>query len=152
IVQLVDNRPSARYAFKHALLRDAAYDSLLRSSRREIHAKVAATLENEWPDLVVGQPELLAYHYSLAGKAEVAVRYWLLGGRRARARSAHVEATVQFQKALECLEALPETPERIATKLEIQLSLGLCFIAVQGYSADETREAFERARSLSTEV
>jgi class 3 adenylate cyclase/tetratricopeptide (TPR) repeat protein len=152
IVQLIDNRPTPRYAFKHALMRDVAYESLLRSNRRDIHARVAATLEKEWPDIVAGQPELLAYHYSLAGKAEFAVRYWLMGGRRARSRSANLEAIAQFQKALECLHFLPETPQRAATELDIQLSLGLCFIAVQGYSADDTRKAFERACILSAQL
>jgi class 3 adenylate cyclase/tetratricopeptide (TPR) repeat protein len=152
IVQLVDDRPPPRYVFKHALVRDAAYETLLVSSRREIHARIASILEQEWPDIVAGQPELLAHHYSLAGKAEFAVRHWLLGGRRARSRSANLEAIVQFQKALEFLRLLPDTPERAATELEIQLSLGLCFIAVLGYSADETRQSFERARNLSADV
>src|SRR5260370_27343 len=99
IQQLIGAKPYDRYMFNHALLRDAAYESLLKSSRRDIHARVASTLEKEWPEIVAGQPELLAYHYSLAANAELAVRYWLLGGRRAHTRSAHLEATVQFQKA-----------------------------------------------------
>jgi class 3 adenylate cyclase/tetratricopeptide (TPR) repeat protein len=152
IVQLIDDRPPPRYVFKHALVRDAAYETLLMSSRREIHARIASILEQEWPDIVAGQPELLAHHYSLAGRAEFAVRHWLVGGRRARSRSANLEAIVQFQKALEFLRLLPDTPEHAATELEIQLSLGLCFIAVLGYSADETRQSFERARSLSVDV
>jgi len=150
IVQLVDTTP-VRYSFKHALLRDAAYESLLRSSRRAIHARIASLLENE-PEVVASQPELLAYHYSLAGKPEPAVRHWLSGGRRARSRSANLEAIVQFEKALEYLGALPETPERISTELEIHLLLGLCFIAVHGYSAESTRKVFERAYTLSAEI
>jgi len=152
IVQQIDKRPPARYMFRHALLRDAAYESLLKTSRREVHARVGAMLEKEWPDTVAAQPELLAYHFSLAGNAECAVRYWLLGGQRARSRSANLEAIGQFQKALEFLEHLPQTPERHATELEIQLSLGLCFVAVRGYSADETRKAFERACHLSAQL
>ena len=152
IVQKIDNEPSARYVFKHALVRDAAYESLLKTTRREIHARVAATIEKEWPEIVAGQPELLAFHYSLAGNAELALRYWLVGGRRARSRSANVEATGQFQKALEFLALLPETRERRETELEIQLSLGLCFVAVRGYSADETRKSFKRARALSAQL
>ena len=152
IVQLVDTRPPRRYAFRHSLLRDVAYELLLRSNRREIHAKIATLLESEWPDIASGQPELLAYHYSCAGKAEHAVRHWILGGRRARSRSAHLEAIVQFKKALECLDSLPRNAERILTELEIQLSLGLCFIAVHGYSTDETKNAFERAYILSAEI
>lgn len=152
IVQQIDNRPPPLYAFKHALLRDAAYESLLKSSRREIHARVAAVIEKECPEILAGQPELLAYHYSLAGNAESALRYWLVGGRRARSRSANLEAAGQFQKALECLALLPETRERCETELEIQLSLGLCLVAVRGYSADDTRKSFERARALSAQL
>lgn len=152
IVHLIDSRPPARYAFKHALLRDAAYESLLKSNRRAIHAKVASLIERESPEIVTAQPELLAYHYNMAGNAEYAMQYWLQGGRRARTRSANVEAAVQFQRALELLEMLPEAPERKALELEIQLSLGLCFIALHGYSADATRKSFERARSLSISV
>jgi class 3 adenylate cyclase/tetratricopeptide (TPR) repeat protein len=152
IIQQIGDRPGTRYTFKHALVRDAAYESLLKSSRREIHARVGSTIEKEWPEIAAAQPELVAYHYSLAGDAEGAVRFWVQGGQRARSRSANIEATVQFQKALELLEGLPETRERAGMELEIQLSLGLCAIAVRGYSADETRKAFERARSLSVEV
>ena len=149
IVQLVDTRSPVRYVFKHSLLRDAAYKSLLRSDRREIHAKIASLLEEEWPEIVAAQPELLAYHYSFAGKTELAVRQWVLGGRRARSRSANLEAIVQFEKALQSLETLPETPERMSSELDIHLSLGLCFIAVHGYSADDTRKAFEQGLRLS---
>lgn len=152
IVQQIANGRSARYIFKHALLRDAAYESLLKSTRRAIHARVGAIIEKEWLDIVSGQPELLAYHYSLAENPALALRYWLLGGRRARGRSANLEAAGQFQKALESLDLLPETRERNETELEIQLSLGLCFIAVRGYSADETRRAFERACILSAQL
>jgi class 3 adenylate cyclase/predicted ATPase len=152
IVQLIDSRPSPRYAFKHALVRDAAYDSLLKSSRREIHSRVGSFICQEWPEIVASQPELLAYHYSLAGNAELAMRYWQLGGQRARTRSANLEATGQFQKALQCVGLLPDMPERRETELEIQLSLGFCFIAVRGYSADDTRKSFERASELSAEL
>ena len=152
VIQLIDTRPPARYMFKHALVRDAAYETLLRSSRRAIHERLASIIETEWPEIVAAQPELLAHHYGLAGAAERAVRYWLQGGARARSRSASFEAAGQFEKALEFLEFLPETRERKEIELETQLSLGLCRIAVRGYSARETRRAFERARELSAEV
>ena len=152
IVQQIIRRPPARYAFRHALLRDAAYESLLKSSRRQIHARVATIIEQDSADTVAGRPELLAYHYSQAGNAEFAVRYWLQGGRRALSRSAYLEAIGQFRKALEFLAFLPETRERGATELEVQLSLGMCCIAVHGYAADDTRESFERASALSAEL
>ena len=152
IVHLVDSRAAPRYAFKHALVRDAAYELLLKSSRAEIHAKVASALEKERPETVTGQPELLAYHHGMAGNAEFAALYWLSGGRRARSRSANLEAIFQFQKALEFLELLPSSPERLSKELEVQLLLGLCFIGLRGYSSDDTRKSFERARSLSVEI
>jgi tetratricopeptide (TPR) repeat protein len=152
IVRLIDNKPNVRYEFKHALVRDAAYESFLISSRREVHSRIASIIRNGYPEIVAGQPELLAFHYSLAGNVGCAVRYWLLGGHRARSRSANVEAAGQYQKALEFLVSVPDTPERRAIELEIQLSLGLSFIAVRGYSSDDTREAFERACSLSAEL
>lgn len=152
IVQRIDSQGATRYAFKHALLRDAAYESLLKSTRREIHAQVGAALESDSPEILADQPELLAYHYNLAGNAELAARYWVMGGQRARSRSANVEAMEQFRKALESLTLLPDTPTRSATELAIQLSLGLCSIAVRGYSADETRKSFERACSLSAQL
>jgi tetratricopeptide (TPR) repeat protein len=88
----------------------------------------------------------------MAGNAEFAALYWLSGGRRARSRSANLEAIFQFQKALEFLELLPSSPERRSKELEIQLLLGLCFIGLRGYSSDDTRKSFERARSLSVEI
>jgi class 3 adenylate cyclase/predicted ATPase len=152
IIRVIESRPLTRYSFKHSLVRDVAYESLLKSSRREIHAKIAAVVEKENPEIVSGRPELLAYHYSLAGDAEMAVRYWMLGGHRARARSANLEASAQYQKAVELLASLPETPERRATELDIQLSLGGCFIALHGYSSEDTRRAFESACGLSDEL
>ena len=152
IIRVIESRPSTRYAFKHALVRDVAYESLLKSSRRQIHAKIAGVIENENPEIVAERPELLALHYSLAGSTESAVRYWLRGGHRARTRSANLEAAAQYQNALELLRSLPETAERRASELEIQLALGGCFIASHGYSSGETRKAFESACSLSAEL
>jgi class 3 adenylate cyclase/predicted ATPase len=149
IIRVIENRPSTRYSFKHALVRDVAYESLLKSNRRQIHAKIATVIEKENPEIVTGRPELLAYHYGLAGDTELAVRYWMAGGNRARTRSANLEAAAQYQNALELLASLPETPERRATELDIQLSLGGCFIASHGYFSEDTRKAFEGACRLS---
>jgi class 3 adenylate cyclase/tetratricopeptide (TPR) repeat protein len=149
IIQQSDRPGAGLYEFKHALLRDAAYESLLKSGRREMHERVARLLERRFPDTVAAQPELLAFHFSHAENAEKAAHYWLAGGRRAQARSANVEAIAQFQKALKAMQSLPETRARDETELDLQLSLGLCFVAVRGYSSDDTRIAFERARELS---
>jgi len=140
--------PSVRFAFKHVLLRDAVYNSLLRGKRQEIHADIAAVLENHFRDVIENRPEILAYHYSQAGKNELAIRGWRESGRRALANSANVEAIGHFRNALQLLRALPDTPQRNKEEIEIQLALGIPLIAVQGYAAPETREAFSRARML----
>ncbi len=152
ILQQIEREPFVRFAFTHALLRDVAYESLLKSSRREIHAKVADAIQRESPEVAIAQPELLAFHYGEAGNAESAVRYWLAGGRRARSRWANLEAISQLQQALEFVKLLPAAPKRTETELEIHLALGLSFIAVRGYSSDETRQSFEQACELSTQL
>jgi tetratricopeptide (TPR) repeat protein len=124
---------------------------LLRSTRKEIHATLASVLEKEFPELVSSQPELLAYHYSYGARPELALQHWVLAGYRARARSANLEAIALFENALKCLDALPKSSERIPTELEIHMSLGLCSIAVNGYSSEDTRNAFERAYGLSVD-
>ena len=140
--------PSVRFAFKHVLLRDAVYNSLLRGKRQEIHADIAAVLEKHFHDAVENRPEILAYHYGQAGNNELAIRYWRESGRRAIANSANVEAIGHFRNALQLLKALPDTPQRNKEEVEIQLALGIPLIAVQGYAAAETREVFARARTL----
>jgi class 3 adenylate cyclase/tetratricopeptide (TPR) repeat protein/DNA polymerase III delta prime subunit len=138
----------ARFAFKHVLLRDAIYDTLLRSKRQQIHADIAAILEHDFPKLVENQPEVLAFHYQEASNHQLAIRYWFKSGQRALAHSANVEAIANFRKALQLLNALSETSERTKQEIDIQLALGIPLIAVQGYTAAETREAFSRARTL----
>jgi tetratricopeptide (TPR) repeat protein len=140
--------PSVRFAFKHVLLRDAVYNSLLRGKRQEIHADIAAVLETHFHEAVETRPEILAYHYSQAGNNELAIRCWRESGRRALANSANVEAIGHFRNALQLLKALPDTPQHNKEEIEIQLALGIPLIAVQGYPAEETREAFARARAL----
>jgi class 3 adenylate cyclase/predicted ATPase len=148
IIYRVGISPFVRFAFKHVLLRDAIYDSLLRSKRQQIHADIAATLENHFPELAGNQPEILAYHHQEAGNHQLAIRCWFESGQRALAHSANVEAIANFRKALQLLNALPETPERAKQEIDIQLALGIPLIAVQGYASAETREAFSRARTL----
>jgi class 3 adenylate cyclase/predicted ATPase len=148
IVYRVGISPSVRFAFKHVLLRDAIYDSLLKSKRQQIHADIAAILEHDFRRLVENQPEVLAFHYQEAGNHQMAIRYWFESGQRALAHSANVEAIANFRKALQLLNALPETPERTKQEIDIQLALGIPLIAVKGYTAAETREAFSRARTL----
>ncbi|MGA7021623.1 MAG: adenylate/guanylate cyclase domain-containing protein [Pseudolabrys sp.] len=148
IIYRVGISPFVRFAFKHVLLRDAIYDSLLKSKRQQIHADIAAILVHDFPKLVENQPEVLALHYQEASNHQMAIRYWFESGQRALAHSANVEAIANFRKALQLLNALPETPERIKQEIDIQLALGIPLIAVRGYTAAETREAFSRARTL----
>jgi class 3 adenylate cyclase/tetratricopeptide (TPR) repeat protein len=148
IIYRVGISPFVRFAFKHVLLRDAIYDSLLRSKRQQIHADIAAILEHDFPELADNQPEVLAYHYQEAGNHQLAIRCWFESGQRALAQSANVEAIANFRKALQLLNALPETPERTKQEIDIQLALGIPLIAVQGYASAEAREAFSRARTL----
>src|SRR5262245_44719418 len=148
IIYRVGISPFVRFAFKHVLLRDAIYDSLLRSKRQQIHAEIAAILENDFPEVVENHPEILAYHYQEAGNHQLAIRCWFKSGQRALAHSANVEAIANFRKALALLSALPETAGRTKQEIDIQLALGIPLIAVQGYASSETREAFSRARAL----
>jgi class 3 adenylate cyclase/predicted ATPase len=148
IIYRVRISPSVRFAFKHVLLRDAIYDSLLRSKKQQLHSDIAAILKDNYPELVENQPEILAYHYQEAGNSQLAIRGWFETGQRALAQSANVEAIANFRKALQLLNALPETPERTKQEIDIQLALGIPLIAVRGYASAETREAFWQARAL----
>jgi class 3 adenylate cyclase/predicted ATPase len=148
IIYRVGISPFIRFAFKHALLRDAIYNSLLRSTRRQIHAEIAAILADQFSEFVETRPEILAHHCTEGGDNELAVRWWYKSGQHALAYSANVEAISHYRKALEALSALPDTPARDKQEIEIQLALGIPLIAVRGYPAEETREAFARARTL----
>ena len=140
--------PDATYAFKHALVQDAAHGSLLRSSRQQLHAQIAKALETHSPDLVDSRPELLAQHYAEAGLVEKAVAFWAKAGRRSAARSAMAEAAAQLQKGLDQLALLPDNPKRQRQELELCSALGAVLLAVKGYAAPETGRAYVRAREL----
>jgi class 3 adenylate cyclase/predicted ATPase len=140
--------PEAVYSFKHALVQDAAHGSLLRSSRQQLHAQIAQALETHFPDILDSQPEILAQHYTEAGLVEKSTVCWGKAGHRSAARSVMAEAAAQFQKALEQLALLPDTPERKRQELEFLSSLGAALHAVKGYAALETGKAYARAREL----
>ena len=152
IIYRVGVSPFVRFAFKHVLLRDAIYDSLLRSKKQQIHADIAAILERDFAELAENQPEVLAFHYQEAGNQQEAIRCWFKSGQRALTHSGNVEAIANFRKALRLVSTLPETPERIKQEIDIQLALGIPLIAVQGYASAETREAFSRARALCLQL
>lgn len=140
--------PNATYTFKHALVQDAAYQSLLRATRRQYHAEIAQLFERERPDVVETEPELVAHHYTEAGDFERALRYWHQAGRRAARRSANAEAIGHLTRGLEILLRLPETRERTERELEYQMSLGPVFIAMKGHGAQEVGRTYSRAREL----
>jgi class 3 adenylate cyclase/tetratricopeptide (TPR) repeat protein len=140
--------PDAVYSFKHALVQDAAHGSLLRGARQQLHAQIAGALETQFPELMEGQPELFAQHYAEAGLFEKSVAYWGRAGRRSAARSAMAEAAAQFQKGLDQLALLPETPERWRRELEFWSGLGAALRFAKGQATPEMGHAFARARSL----
>ena len=104
-------------------MQDAAYSTLLRGRRQQMHARIAATLESQFPEIVAAQPALLAQHCTRAGLDEKAVGYWLKAGRQAMARSAMTEAVSQLQKGLDLLLSLPEDPCRPQQELDLQIAL-----------------------------
>ena len=140
--------PDAVYSFKHALVQDAAHGSLLRGSRQQLHAQIAEALEAHSPELVDSQPELFAQHYVEAGLVEKAIVSWRKAGHSSAARSAMTEAVAQFQKGLDQLALLPDTPERLQQELEFCSALGAVLRFVKGQGAPETGHAFARAREL----
>jgi len=141
--------PDAEYTFKHALVQDAAYSTLLRSRRQEIHARIAATLESQFPEIVAAQPQLLAHHCTEAGFNEKAIGYRLKSGQQALARSAMTEAVAQLQRGLELLVGMPEESRPVQHELDLQIALGRALMAARGYSAPVVADALIRARALA---
>jgi class 3 adenylate cyclase/predicted negative regulator of RcsB-dependent stress response/DNA polymerase III delta prime subunit len=141
--------PHASYLFKHALVQDAAYGTLLRARRQELHARVATALEQHFADLVERQPEILAHHLTAAGEAERAVDQWLKAGQYAAARLAHLEAIRHFDRGLATLALLQEGPARDGRETELQLARGLSLFTAKGFISAEAAEAYARARELA---
>ncbi len=140
--------PQATYTFKHALIQDAAAQSLLKSTRLHYHQRIAQVLEAQFPGTTEGQPELLAHHYTEAGLIEQAVDYWQKAGQSAVQRSAHVEAISHLTQGLELLATLPETPERIRREVDMLIALGASLIATKGWAAPEVGETYTSAQQL----
>jgi tetratricopeptide (TPR) repeat protein len=141
--------PLSSYVFKHALVQDAAYSTLLRTRRQELHARVAVVLEQHFADLVARQPEILAHHLTAAGDIEHAVDQWLKAGQHAAARLAHREAIRHFDRGLATLAALPEGPARDRREIELQLARGLSLFTTEGFISAEAAKAYVRARELA---
>ena len=140
--------PHATYLFKHALVQDAAYGTLLREPRRALHARIAETLESQFAEIAESQPELLARHYTEAGLIQKAAALWGKAGLRSLQRSALVEAVEQLTRALDQIAMLPATPTLRREQIRLQVALTTPLMYVKGYAAPETKAAAERARLL----
>ena len=140
------------YAFKHGLIQDVAYQSLLRSTRQRYHRRTAEVLEERFPEAAQSQPELVAHHFTEGGLSEQAVVHWRRAGRRAIERSAGVEAIGHLDRALELLKSQPDGVERQRSELELQTTLGSVLMAVKGYAASEVEAAYARARTLCEQL
>ena len=144
--------PEASYLFKHALVQDTAYGTLLRSRRQGLHRRIIAALEERFPEIVEAQPALVAQHCEAAGLAEQTVAYWLKAGQQALAHSAMTEAVAQLRRGLEVLPNLPDNPWRQQQELDLQAALGSALSATKGLSAAEVADTFARARALAEQL
>ena len=141
--------PEANYTFKHALIRDAAYEALLRSRRKDLHRLVARTMDEKFPALMETHPEVLARHWTEAGEIEPAIAEWSRAGKTAQGRSAFWEAQESYEQAMALVTLLPESPERDNRELDLRQSIiGLLYIT-KGFAAPETKDAIERAAALA---
>ncbi|VAX03680.1 Proteins incorrectly called adenylate cyclase [hydrothermal vent metagenome] len=140
--------PNASYSFRHALLREAAYQSLLKRTRQHYHQRIANLLQERFPHVVEANPELLAHHCNEACIDDLAAEMWLKAGKLAVRRSANQEAAIHLQHGLVVLKRLPDSPERLARELEMQTTLGLALMMSRGYAAPAVEKAYARAREL----
>jgi predicted ATPase len=144
--------PQAQYVFKHALIQEVAYQSLLRSTRQQYHRQIAQVLEERFPETCASQPELVAHHYTEAGLSAQAVVYWQQAGQRAIERSAYVEALQHLSQGLAVLASLPATTERLQHELTLRMALGTALMAVKGQTAPEVEQTYARAYELCRQV
>ena len=143
--------PEAVYSFKHALVRDAAYESLLKSRRQQLHGQIARALEKRFADIVASQPEIVAHHFTAAGLVEPAIDYWLKAGQQAARRSANAEALNHLARGLELLPKIDDPMLRNKSELLLQTSLGHSLRAIKGWSIDSVKHAYTRALQLCKE-
>ncbi len=144
--------PQATYLFKHALVQEAAYQSVLKSTRQQSHQRIAQVLETRFQETRETQPELLAHHYTEAGLLALAIPYWHRAGQRAIENSAHLEAINHLTKGLESLATLPNTPERARQELVLLPTLGLALTATKGQANEEVGRTYTRAREISQQM
>jgi predicted ATPase/class 3 adenylate cyclase/ribosomal protein L40E len=144
--------PDANYQFKHALIRDTAYEALLKTRRRELHRGIANVIGQSFCEVAEAHPELLAHHYTEAGLTAQAIPRWQKAGQRASQQSAHVEAINHLGRGLELLATRPETTKRARQELMLQITLGPALQATKGAAAPEVERAYTRARELCQQV
>jgi predicted ATPase len=144
--------PEATYTFKHALVQDAAYDSLLKSRRQELHRKIARVIEERFPNVRTTEPEVLAHHLTAAGLAEDAIPLWRAAGELSMRRMALMEASSHLTRGLEVISPLPPSSERDANELELRTLLGGALIATRGFAAPEVEQTYNRARVLCRQM
>jgi predicted ATPase len=144
--------PQATYRFKHALIQEAAYQSLLRSTRQQYHQRIAQVLAERFPEVCEAQPELLAQHYTAAGCHEQAVVYWQRAGQHASDRSAYLEAISHCATGIELLQTLPETPKHTQQALALYIALGTALQITKGHAAPEVEHTYTQARALCQQV
>lgn len=141
-----------RFEFKHSLVRDAAYESLLRRDRRDLHASVAAAFESQHAKGSPLEPELIAHHYTEAGATGDALKYWGIAARRSLQMSANAEALAHASRGLALIDDLPDTFDRRRQELELRVTSGWAYCSVKGFPADEVEQAFVRAQELAIEL
>ncbi len=144
--------PQATYLFKHALVQDTAYQSLLKSTRQQLHQQIAQVLGARFVEIKKTQPELLAHHCTEAGLIEQVIPYWQKAGERATRRSANTEAVAHLTRGIELLMALPHTPERDYQELNLQTILGTSLVATRGYAASEVENTYTKAFELCQQI
>jgi class 3 adenylate cyclase/tetratricopeptide (TPR) repeat protein len=144
--------PWSAFSFRHVLIQDAAYSTLLRGERRALHGRIAKVLTARFPEIVAIEPEIAAAHFSKAELFEPAVQYWLEAGIRAADRSAFAEAIQHFSEGVRIARKLPPSPSRARKELDLQMALGPALMATRGYAAPESLEVFARADELVASV
>jgi len=144
--------PDAEYTFKHALVQDAAYSTLLRSQRQQLHARIATTLEGKFPAVAAGQPEIVARHYTEVGLSNPAVEWWRKAGELALSRSAFASGVAHFKAAIELADGLADNPAHRLQQLRLQTIYAQALVHAKGQTASETNAAFGRSRELAAGV
>ena len=144
--------PNSTYIFKHALIQEVAYQSLLKSKRQQLHQKIAVILVQEFPEIAETQPESIAHHYTEAKNYEPAIEFWQMAGERALQRFANIETVRHLTKGLDLIEKLPLSQGRDARELALRISLGTALIATKGYQAPEVERTFTRAKDICRQL